>query len=225
MQKKILEKSFKIIKAFSNSTNVAIIHLLYVFEEISTSQLSTYLNKSKPTILRHIKNLGELGIVGYFEDQNSPGKYAKRFFYLKTTDLSIRGQNLRKHVHSNTQIVIEYLNHVKSRYINTKQIIESAIAYIDKMQSEVSKVLHNPKEIIDIMKDNIGQLSLKYLDRESVRKIFMGTESHNNSEIKDQDVSSPKEYLQISALMPIRRIIEMNSTRHWKKEGTTWEFI
>ncbi|MHA2363249.1 MAG: winged helix-turn-helix domain-containing protein [Candidatus Hodarchaeales archaeon] len=237
------------VKAFNNKLKSRILLLLRIYNELSTTDLCNKLKKTKSTVLRNTESLIESGFIIVREDHFTPGKYPKKYFRLnkkKFTFKYVSGSDLRPLIKDYPQLIIDYIQHVKGNYHTIKNIIDSACIYLDKYEKEVEKNVNSllvlkkqdnreeiEKEIEDkikkielITKDNLGMNSLTYLNK--IQMIgFFKDEMDINDVLEDESLreeSLPKSYLYLRMLLPIQRVIEINSADEWFIDGNLWPF-
>ncbi len=217
------EKAIKVIRAYQNKSKSQIIHLLYIYYELSTRDLEKLLKKSKPTILRNIEELIELGLVEVREE-TSPGKYDKRIYKIRSSGHKVAGNKLKDPLLENPEGALLYNNFQLNNYANLKSIVDSTIDYLEKMRIELEKKLDNPAELLKILRDGLGTLHYTYLKSESVKNFVKGGKGDIN-EIKKEQVTNkdqPNEYVYIQLLLPIRRMIEIQNSSEWFPDGNLW---
>ena len=86
-------------------------------------------------------------------------------------------------------------------------------------QKRLNKISEESKihEAIELLKDNLGSSSLTYLSKRDVAKLS-GIPKNRLEHYED----SSNDYLKVELLIPIKRVLEMNSSIEWKKDGSLW---
>ncbi len=205
----IAEKMLKLVKARSHPLKFKLMQLLLIYGELSTSELVNKTGKSKPTVLKHLEELEALEEVSY-RTETSPGAYDRRIYSSTITKWTIQGRNLRDSARRNPEIAIEYMKFQLSQLLIIKDIVDCMVEYQGRLNIEVMKAVEkrNAEEIIDLYKDNLGLVQQHYLSKAQ----FLG-----------EGPETPKEYLRLELLLPIRRVIEQLAKDEWEKDGSLWE--
>ncbi len=208
-----------IIKAYGNKVKANIIHLLNIYDVLTTMDLANKLGKSKTTILRNIEELIKLKIVSFEEESGLPGKYPRRKYQIAEDDLSVRGKDYEHIIFENPEFILEFNQYRQGMYTLVNNITTSSVNYLKRLRLEFEKVLDNPAEILKLQKDNLGSLKYKYLTRKELEVRNGITIEHE----RDEDKENPKKpYLEITILLPIERLVETDTRKDWKKDGTLW---
>ncbi len=205
----IVEKMLKMVRARSHSLKFKLLQLLMIYGELSTSELVEKVGKSKPTILKHLDELEDLGEVS-FRTEISPGAYDRRIYSSTNPSWRIEGQSLRERVRKNPKLAVGYMNFQLSQLLLLKEIIDSMVDYQKRLNNEVMKAFNSKEieEMIDLFKDNLGQVHQQYLSK---------------AQLHGRGPETPKEYLKLELLLPIRRLIEQLTKSEWEKDGSLWE--
>jgi DNA-binding Lrp family transcriptional regulator len=208
-----------VVNVFRNQIKRKIVHLLHIYQEQSTFELAQKLGKSKPTILRHIEDLVQLGFISYREITDLPGKYAKRVYSLRDISMGVQGQNLRSHLQDHPETVLAYNEFRTGLYTQVQGIINSCLNYLERMRRELKLNIDNPEEILELTKDNLGAINFKYLNAEQAKFAF--TSEKKNPKAIDEKTKT-NDYLHLQLLLPIRRLIEIETSETWFKDGQLW---
>lgn len=214
-----LKDSSNMITVYQSKVKAQIIHLLKIYDELSTLELADILGKSKSTILRNMETedkngLVDLGIVNY-QEKDSPGKYPKRVYKLKKQGYHIDGQNMIEYFKEDPKRILKYNSYRIGEFTLVRNIMNSAINYLERMGGELLENIDDVQEIMEIRKDNLGTVNYQYMTITQLQNL-----------VREENISVPedekKEYLKLNLILPIRRLVEMENTKDWKRDGTLW---
>lgn len=214
-----LNDSSKMITAYQSKVKAQIIHLLKIYDELSTLELADILGKSKSTILRNMEAEDKKGLVDLemviYEEKDSPGKYPKRVYKLKKQGYNIDGQKMIDYFKEDPKRILEYNNYRIGEFTLVRNIMNSAINYLERMGDELMDNIDNVQDIMEIRKDNLGTVNYQYMTITQLQNL-----------VREENIPLPadekKEYLRLNIILPIRRLVEMENSRDWKRDGTLW---
>ncbi len=212
-------RNTNVVKAYGNKVKANILHLLNIYGKLTTIEISDKLVKSKTTILRNIEELIELKIVEFEEEDGLPGKYPRRKYHLAKGDFSVRGQDFRGFIDTNPEYILDYNQYRQGMYALANNITTSCINYLQRLRIEFENKIDDPSEILDLQKDNLGSIGFKYLTKNELQ-----TKSENQSDpnLLENEEDNKKPYLKMTMVLPIERIVEMETRKDWKKDGNLW---
>ena len=183
-----------------------------IYPELSTAEIVTISGKSKPTVLKHLKDLAALDEVT-IRTEHVLAAHDRKIYSRKSENVEIRGQDLHEQVRTNPNFVLDYNNYKMSEVLVLKDVVDSMVEYQKRLnkevEAEIKRSITDPEKVIQLMKDNLGGSSFKYL----TQKGLFG-----------EGVDNIREYLEISLTLPIRRIIEQLSKDEWQIDGTLWNY-
>jgi predicted transcriptional regulator len=128
-----IESIEKFMEVHTNPVQNDIIVLLNIFGELSTAELSNLLGKSKPTVLKYLKDLIDLDIIEIREDPNARGSINKHY-YRFAVDLSktprIKFEPPEEYSEeAQREYTLKILLLTKSLYEGYKRIVEKTIEF------------------------------------------------------------------------------------------------
>ena len=218
------------LKAYSHEVRSRMMLLLNIYGELSLSELTEKLNKSKPTISRHAKILKDLGFIK-FEEGDTHGNIIQHKYSLNRNKLkSIDGRALQKIEDTQEfyEATIKKISSFTGFYKNLRWISDAAISYLEKMAKEVQKNATDRLMMNLINFDNLGELSYFYLTKKQLKDLFDLRERFDKEFLeilRQSDDSEPKPYLFQRIIMPIEHLIQTSQKKEWETNGNLWLFL
>ena len=214
-----LEIMAKMVEARSHPLKAKLLQLLSIYSELSAADLVDKTGKTKPTLLKHLDELENLGELVHREEI-SPGMYNRKLYSLTRKSWTIAGQELRERIHEEPEFALMYTNYQLSQLLLFKDIIDSMVEYQQRLNVEVENAVqqNNGNEILELMKDHLGMNTSKYMTRSAMMQEFQDVSS-DEPQIPD---NQPKTHLKLELMLPIRRIIEQLAKDEWEKAGNLW---
>ncbi|MDH5646709.1 MAG: winged helix-turn-helix domain-containing protein [Candidatus Heimdallarchaeota archaeon] len=214
-----------IIKAYQNKVQSSIIFILKIYPELSTNELSKKLNKSKPTILRNIQKLIELGIISVKEIHNLPGAYPQRVYSLNKPNFVVRGQDLSEKLMENPSLVLEYNAYWLNQFNQLRYIADAAIEFIKQREKAILKNYKNPQELFMILSDHLGSFSSYYLSRNQAKdalKSGIQKIPHKNYNHENNDLN---EFMYLELFLPIKSLLDVMIESNYQFNGEIWKNV
>ncbi|MFX1255782.1 MAG: ArsR/SmtB family transcription factor [Promethearchaeota archaeon] len=218
------------LEAYSHEVRSRMMLLLEIYGELSLSELTEKLNKSKPTISRHAKILKDLGFIK-FEEGGTHGNITQHKYSLNHNKLkSIDGQTLQKIEDTQEfyEATLKKISSFTAFYENLRWISEAASSYLEKMAKEVQKNATDRLMMNLINLDNLGEISYFYLTKKQLKALLDLQERFDKEFLeiyRQSDDSEPKPYLFQRIIMPIEHLIQASQKKEWETNGILWLFF
>lgn len=217
-----LDQIKQIIDAYSNQTQASIIHLLFIYQRLSTTELAEKLNRAKSTVLRHLEHLVSTGLIAEEEVVEGRGRYPTKYYSMvRDQDMTIQGQKIRETGEQLTAQEFEvYLRSFQSRYILAREIMDQSVEYLECMVEQVRKVGDDTEELLKLGKNNLGEISFAYLTKSALWSKYY------DKELPKAVSDDPElhEYMTLRLILPIRRLVEAINSDSWSSEDDIWPY-
>jgi len=220
-----IETYQKFLEIYESKIKIRILNVIQVYQELSLTDLSLKMGKSKSTISKHIKEMQEIKIDGEsiirVRQQKHRGSIEQKFFSMGNTPLFF-GKTYDDIINFTPEEMYRYL-HINEYIINLrfftllKEINDQTIDYITEFYNNLS-----PNELDDDFKEKIYKFNtciprISYFTKEEYeeyREKFIKFDEGFLKEIEDRRKNDPKsvliprEYLVSHTLLPMKRILD-----------------
>ena len=220
-----IETFQKYIEIYESKIKIRILNLLQVYQELSLTDLSAKMGKSKSTISKHIKEMQEIVIEGEsiikVREEQHRGSIMQKFFSMSNTPLFF-GKTYDDIINFTSEEMYKYL-HINEYIINLrffsllKEINDQTIEYISEFYNTLVS-----DELDDDFKENVYKYNtciprISYYTKEEYeeyREKFIEFDEDFLKEIQERrnkdpkSVLIPREYLVSHTLLPIKRILD-----------------
>ena len=216
-QKKGQQTTEALIEAYSKSIRFDIIIYLLIYKELDLPVLSEMLNKSKPTVLRHINRLVELGIVSppyHVDPDRQPGDKKRNYYRLMPRAVKIlntRELKNEKDLKKLANAVKAYSDIYESGYWILKGIIELIKVYGLNLKKEGASRSSNYEQLKELLEEEFPLFRLHFFNEiqfEKFQELLQNLHAGLN-EIAEQDDGSERPYLYVEIVLPVKKLIEM----------------
>jgi len=220
------EETFqKTLEIYESQIKQRIINFLNIYNELSLTELSEKVGKSKSTVSKHIKELQDIKIndqsIIQMREQKHRGSIKQKIFSKANTPL-FRGRTYSDIKEFSADEMYNHL-HNEEFMINLRlftlmrDIISQTVNYVNEFYSNLS-----PKDMDNKFKEKVYRYNtciprIQYYTKEeylNYREKFLKFDEQYLAEVEEKRKSNnksstePKEYLVCNALLPIRRIFD-----------------
>lgn len=214
-----------LVDIFRNELDLRILILLKIYNELSLTEISYHLGKSKAHISRCTRDLIRLGLLESYtkDDEIQPGNIKRKYYRLSKNFDSIMEKkefDLEKAIRENNwEPLLENLVKYSFEFKKIKMISEHLNNYIEVTENQLlTSVAMEELPMIEIINLLMGRLehiliNFHYLSEKQYKKaISLSSEFHTKLEkVLENDDSSEKPYLYIDMLLPILIITKFGS--------------
>lgn len=210
---------------YESQIKMRILNYLHIYKELSLTELSGKLGKSKSTISKHIQEMQRIEIQGEklvdVRERKYRGSIEQKMYSLGKIPLFI-GKTYDDLKSYSPDQIFDYL-HIEEYMINMrffsllKDIMSRTLEYINEFYSNLT-----PKDIDEDFKEKIYQYNtciprIQYYSTDEYieyRHRFLKFEDDFLAEIEkkrkiiSKSTSKPQEYLVYHVLLPVRRILD-----------------
>jgi len=217
-----------LIDVFKNTLDLRILLLLKIFPELSMTNISYHIGKSKATISRRTRELIRLGLIDSYikEDEPQAGNIKRKYYKLSRNFenlLEEKDYDLKDIIKNKKwEPLLENLTKYSYYYKKIKFISEHLNIFIESTENLLLTSVAMEKlpiiELISVLMDTLenNKMDFRYLTEEQYKEVQILNKEYQTKieNIVEKDNTSEKPYLFINMLLPILGI-----TKYWDKTG------
>ena len=214
-----------LVDIFRKELDLRILVLLKIYNELSLTEISYHLGKSKAHISRCTRDLIKLSLLESYtkDDEIQPGNIKRKYYRISQNFDSIMEKkevDLEKAIkESNWEPLLENLVKYSFEYKKIKMISEQLNNYIEATESQLLTSVAMEElpviETINLLMEGLERILINfhYLSEKQYEKaISLSSEFHTKLEkVLENDDSSEKPYLYMDMLLPILTIAKSGS--------------
>ncbi|MFX1513491.1 MAG: ArsR family transcriptional regulator [Promethearchaeota archaeon] len=202
-----------ILEAYESETRLNIIVLLLINQELSLGEIAFYLKKSKPTILRHIQILIDLGLVKVFnKDEVQRGNIKRNYYSLirDKDDLFDREKFARLEAQSTRERILALYEYNQSIYL----LLGRMTKFIDIFGKNLKFLADHQPNTVDLdwlLEKKMPEVNFRMFSDNQFKKfekVFIKF-LDEVEEIEKEDDDSEKPYMFLDLVFPIQYLIEL----------------
>ncbi len=202
MSKNNNEKS--IVDVLKSKIRFRIFSLLHLYPELSLSELSKKMNKSKSTIHHHLKELIEYELVELSRQEKVRGNILANFYSLKPGYLE-RLSETDSELDKGTTTTIEFYNTYLNFAIRTLELYKN---YFEMLELKEGGIEH----LKEIFKQSESFSSMLFLSQEQFKKVLIlyheFIKEVNKIEAEENGVKREKPFYVFTMGLPLKQVIE-----------------
>lgn len=221
-----MEFQLLIAETLNNLTRIRILLLLWTNKELSINDLCEKLDKTRPTILKHLKKLKSVGLIKVRRTEKRTKLYHVIPNLLELTRLDL---DYLKNLPSDEvkEILEKDLDSDKKTIHLIKRILEDSIPYYQDLKQKLKKMLDlSSEEIENFYRRKHINYYVEVLDEEEYQlyykfyeQFLKELEDFRNKKKEEGDViNTEKPFAAFHILLPIKEIQEARFNRKWKNE-------
>ena len=206
-----------LVDIFRKELDLRILILLKIYNELSLTEISYHLGKSKAHISRCTRDLIKLSLLESYtkDDEIQPGNIKRKYYRISQNFDSImekKEYDLEKAIReSNWEPLLENLVKYSFEYKKIKMISEQLNNYIEATENQLLTSVAMEElpviETINLLMEGLERILINfhYLSEKQYKKaISLSSEFHTKLEkVLENDDSSEKPYLYMDMLLPI----------------------
>jgi hypothetical protein len=218
-----IDRSFDLTEAYGNKIRILIVLVLRIYRELSLAEIENLLNRTKPTIIRHINILiGHELVKSYYANdslfhkgETQPGNIKRKYYSL--TEKSSQTTSLLKGVeHLNdpqklTDLIVLSGDTVNTFYLFLGNIFNMIENYTQKIKQE-AETTNDVKILKSLLFEKFPFLSIRLFTDDQYMKfkeIYNEFASELNEILEEEpDSTSQRPFMYIDARIPIKSLID-----------------
>ncbi len=214
-----------LVDIFRNELDLRILILLKIYNELSLTEISYHLGKSKAHISRCTRDLIRLRLLKSYtkDDEIQPGNIKRKYYRLSQNFDSLMEKkeiDLEKAIRENNwEPLLENLVKYSFEYKKIKMISEQLNNFIEAIENQLLTSVAMEElsviETINLLMEGLEHnlINFHYLSEKQYKKaISLSSEFHTKLEkVLENDISSEKPYLYMDMLLSILIIAKFGS--------------
>ncbi len=221
-----MEFQLKVAETLNDLTKIRILLLLWASGELSINELCEKLGKTRPTVLKHLKELKKTGLLKVQRKEKKMKMYSVIPNLLELTRLDL--EHLKSLPSAQVKRILEKdLDSDKKTIQLIKKILDDCIPYyqdLKKYLKEAHKL--TPDEIETFYKRKHINYYVEVLDEEEYQEYFKFYEElmekmddfREKRKMQGKPNNNKKPFASFHIILPIKEIQEARFNRMWKKE-------
>ncbi len=214
------------LEIFKNKIRLRIFLILTVYGELSLTELSTHMNKSKPALYRHLQIMIELGVIKVSRQEKVRGSIMAKYYSLEerqTKQLSkeeiLATDDPEKRIEL-VKDISEIYKSAASLFRNSLDLVDPYTAFLEEEVEGAEEKPEKELSLDHLLFDNrlifhITQLTqeqyLKYL--EYYQAFCLKVENMITVDLKSDKLEQRPYYVQ-TVIMPLKKLLNLESEKN-----------
>ncbi|UCC19775.1 MAG: helix-turn-helix transcriptional regulator [Promethearchaeota archaeon] len=197
-----IEKS--VIDVLKSSIRFRIYSLLHLYPELSLSEISKKMGKSKSTIHHHLKELIDYELIELSREEKVRGNILAKFYSLKPGHIE-KLSDTDSETHKATQATIDFLKTYLNFALRTIELYKNFFESFELQENGIDKLK-------ELLKDEQGFSSMVFLSEEKFKKVHRLYQEFvkevNKIEIENGKIKDEKPFFIFTLALPLKKVIE-----------------
>jgi len=217
-QKNEFLNTLELIDLVINDLKIKILLNLLIYNELSLTQISNKLDKSKPTLHRHLKKLIKNRVVKVSKEKKVRGSIKAKYYKLADefqTIIKPYQRSLLSKIddYSSEEININNLTSLLRFYILIiLKPLKTLNQLLDSNDNDIFKRKYNINKLIEILEPSLEIMFFSEQQYEEVQELMNNFYSGLKDILKDQNNDTEKPYYLSLFTLKLKKLLELENT-------------